>query len=130
MIGKAAMLCAVITVTACTTMTPSEAHVPVQLVHGEQLKIWSVEGRRDEQNVKLTGQVSRSALPRGLLRQHVHLEILDTAGAVIATQDAALYPFTALREMGTARLSATISAAALGPDGVLQLRVVDGVPHD
>ena len=49
---------------------------------------------------------------------------------VVATQDAALYPFTALREMGTARLSATISGDALGAGGVLQLRAVDGVPHD
>ncbi len=130
MVSKSALLCAVIALAACTSVTSSETLGPVQLVHGEQLKIWGVEARRDEQNVKLTGQVDRSALPRGLLRQHVHLEILDTAGAVIATQDASLYPFTALREMGTARLSATISAGALGPDGVLQLRVVDGVPHD
>ena len=130
MFSKPALLCAAIALGACTTVTSSEMLGPVQLVHGEQLKIWGVEARRDERNVKLTGQVDRSALPRGLLRHHVHLEILDTTGAVIATQDAALYPFTALREMGTARLSTTISGDALGADDVLQLRVVDGVPHD
>lgn len=130
MVSKPAVLCAVIALGACATVTSSETLSPVQLVHGEQLKIWGVEARREEQSVKLTGQVDRSALPRGPLRQHVHVEILDSAGAVVATQDAALYPFIALREMGTARLSATISAGALGPDGVLQLRVVDGGPHD
>lgn len=130
MIGKAAMLCTVITVAACTTLTQSETHLPVQLVQGEQLKIWGVEARREEQSVKLSGQVDRSALPRGLLREHVHVEVLDNAGVVVATQDAALYPLTALRSMGTARLSATISGDALGACGVLQLRVVDGIPHD
>jgi hypothetical protein len=129
-LSRSAILCAVIALAACTTVTSAETLGPVQLVHGEQLKIWGVEARRDEQDVRLTGQVDRGALPRGLLRQHVHLEILDTTGAVIATQDAALYPYTALREMGTARLSATISGDALGADDVLQLRVVDGVPHD
>lgn len=130
MLGRSAMLCAVIAVAACTTVTSSETHVPVKLVHGEQLKIWGVEARNGEQTVTLTGQVDRTALPRGPLREHVHVEILNEAGAVLATQDAAMYPFIALREKGTARLSATISANALGADEVLQLRVVDGVPHD
>lgn len=130
MVSKPVLLCGVIALAACTTVTSSETLSPVQLVHGEQLQIWGVEARRDEQSVKLTGQVDRSALPRGPLRQHVHVEILDSAGVVVATQDAALYPFTALREMGTARLSATISGDALGAGGVLQLRVVDGVPHE
>lgn len=130
MVSKPALLCAAIALGACTTVTSSETLGPVQLVHGEQLKIWGVEARRDEQTIKLTGQVDRSALPRGPLRQHVHVEILDSAGVVVATQDAALYPLVALREMGTARLSATISGDALGAGGMLQLRVVDGVPHD
>ncbi len=130
MIRKAVILCAVIAVAACTTVTRSETHVHVKLVHGEQLKIWGVEARHEEQSVELTGQVDRTALPRGPLRQHVHLEILDGAGAVVATQDAALYPFTALREIGTAHLSASIPRDVLGAGGVLQLRVVDGVPHD
>ena len=130
MVSKPALLCAVIALAGCTSVTSSEMSGAVQLVHGEQLKIWGVEARRDEQNVKLAGQVDRSALPRGPLREHVHVEVLNGAGVVVATQDAALYPFTALREMGTARLSATISGDALGAGGVLRLRVVDGVPHD
>lgn len=130
MVSKPALLCAVIALSACTSVTSSEMPSAVQLVHGEQLKIWGVEARRDEQNVKLAGQVNRSALPRGPLREHVHVEVLNAAGVVVATQDAALYPFTALREMGTARLSATVAGDALGAGGVLQLRVVDGVPHD
>lgn len=130
MVSKPALLSAVIALAACTTVTSSETLVPVQLVHGDQIKIWGVEARRDEQNVKVTGQVDRSALPRGPLRQHVHVEILDSAGAVVASQDATLYPFTALRAMGTARLSATISGDALASVGMLQLRVVDGIPHD
>lgn len=130
MIGKAAMLCAVLAVAACASVRRSEMLVPVQLLHGEQIKILDVEARRADQTVKLTGQVDRTALPRGPLRQHVHVEILNPAGTVLATQDAALYPFIAMREKGTARLSATVSADALGADDVLQLRVVDGVPHD
>lgn len=130
MVSKPALLCAVIALTACTTATRSEAPGPVQLVHGEQLRIWGVEAQRDEQTVRLAGQVNRGALPRGPLREHVHVEVLNDAGVVVATQDAALYPFTALRAMGTARLSATISAEAVGSDDVLQLRVVNGVPHD
>ena len=130
MIGKPSILCTMLAVAACTTVTSSESRIPVQLVHGEQIKLWGVEARRADQTVKLTGQVDRTALPRGPLRQHVHVEILNPAGTVLATQDAALYPFTALREKGTARLSATVSADALGTDDVLQLRVVDGVPHD
>lgn len=130
MIGKPAMLCTVLAVAACTTVTSSESRIPVQLVHGEQIKLWGVEARREEEGVTLTGQVTRGALPRGPLRQHVHVEILNPAGAMLVTQDAALYPFTALRKKGTARLSATVSADALGTDHVLQLRVVDGVPHD
>lgn len=130
MVSKPAILSALLAAAACTTVTSSESLVPVKLVHGEQIKIWGVEARRDEQKVKLTGQVDRSALPRGPLREHVHVEVLNGAGVVIATQDAAIYPFTALREMGTARLSATIAGDAVGADGVLQLRVVDGVPHD
>lgn len=130
MVSKPALLCAVIALAGCTSATSSEMSGAVQLVHGEQLKIWGVEARRDEQKAKLAGQVDRSALPRGPLREHVHVEVLNGAGVVVATQDPALYPFTALREMGTARLSATISGDALGAGGVLQLRVVDGVPHD
>lgn len=130
MLSRSAMLCGGFAVVACATVTGSESIVPVQLVHGEQIKIWGVEARRDEQSVTLTGQVDRTALPRGPLRQHVHVEILNEAGAVLATEDAAMYPFIALREKGTARLSAAISANTLGADEVLQLRVVDGVPHD
>lgn len=129
-LSRSAILCAVVVLAACTTTTNSETLGPVQLAHGEQLTIWGVEARRNEQNVKLAGQVNRSALPRGALREHVHVEVLNEAGIVVTTQDAALYPFTALREMGTARLSATISGDALGADDVLRLRVVDGVPHD
>ena len=130
MVSKPALLFAVIALAGCTSVTNSEKPGAVQLVHGEQLKIWGVEAQRDEQNVRLTGQVDRSALPRGPLREHVHVEVLNDAGVVVLTQDAALYPFTALREMGTARLSATIPAEAVGSDGVLRLRVVKGVPHD
>lgn len=130
MVSKPALLCAVIALAGCASVTSPQMPGAVQLVHGEQLKIWGVEARRDEENVKVAGQVDRSALPRGPLREHVHVEVLNDAGVVVATQDAALYPFTALRKMGTARSSATISAEAIGSDGVLQLRVVDGVPHD
>jgi hypothetical protein len=129
-VSRSAVLCAGLALAACTTVTRSEAPGSVQLVHGEQLRIWGVEAQRDEQSVRLAGQVNRSALPRGPLREHVHVEVLNSAGVVVVTQDAALYPLTALRKMGTARLSASISAEAVGSDGVLQLRVVDGVPHD
>jgi hypothetical protein len=101
----------------------------VQLVHGEQIKIRGLAARRADQGVKLTGQVDRTALPRGPLRQHVHVEILNLAGAVLATEDAGFYPFIALREKGTA-LAATVSVDTPGADDILQLRVVDGVPHD
>ena len=130
MVSKPALLFAVIALAGCTSVTSSEMPGAVQLVHGEQLKIWGVEVQRDEQKLNLTGQVDRSALPRGPLREHVHVEVLNDAGVVVLTQDAAHYPFTALREMGTARLSATIPAEAVGSDGVLRLRVVKGVPHD
>ena len=98
MAGKLAMICVVITAAACTTVTRSETFIPVQLVDGEQVKIWGVEARREDQSVKLTGQVTRGALPRGPLRQHVHVEILNPTGIVLASQDAAMYPFIALRE--------------------------------
>ena len=130
MVSRSAVLCAGLALAACTTVTRSEAPGSVKLVHGEQLRIWGVEAQRDERSVRLAGQVNRSALPRGPLREHLHVEVLNNAGAVVVTQDAALYPFTALRKMGTARLSASTSAEAVGSDGVLQLRVVDGVPHD
>ena len=130
MVSKPAILSALLAAAACTTVTSSESLVPVKLVHGEQIKIWGVEARHDGQTIKLAGQVDRSALPRGPLREHVHVEVLNDVGVVVATQDAALYPFTSLREMGTARVSATIPGDELGAGGVLQLRVVDGVPHD
>ena len=130
MVRKPAILSALLAAAACTTLTSSESLVSVKLVHGEQLKIWGVEARHDGQTVKLAGQVDRSALPRGPLREHVHVEVLNDVGVVVATRDAALYPFTSLREMGTARVSATIPGDELGAGGVLQLRVVDGVPHD
>ena len=130
MVSKPAILSALLAAAACTTVTSSESLVPVKLVHGEQIKIWGVEARHDGQTIKLAGQVDRSALPRGPLREHVHVEVLNDVGVVVATQDAALYPLTALRAMGTARLSASISGDTLVTEGVLQLRVVDGVPHD
>jgi hypothetical protein len=129
-VRRSAVLCAGPSLIARTTVTRSDAPGPEQLVHGGQLRIWGVEARRDEHSVRLAGQVNGSALPRGPLREHVHVEVLNDAGVVVATQNAALYPFTALRKMGTARPPATISAEAAGSDGMLQLRVVDGVPHD
>ena len=129
-VSRSAVLCAGLALAACTTATRSEAPRSVKLVHGKQLSIWGVEAQRDEQSVRLAGQVNRSAMSRGPLREHVHVEVLNDAGVVVATQDAALYPLTPLRKRGTARLSATISAEAVGSDGVLQLRVVKGVPHD
>ena len=130
MVSKPAILSALLAAAACTTVTSSESLVPVKLVHGEQIKIWGVEARHDGETIKLAGQVDRGALPRGPLREHVHVEVLNDVGVIVATQDAALHPFTALRAMGTARLSASISGDTLVADGVLQLRVVDGIPHD
>lgn len=131
MVRQYALLIAVIGMAACQTAPDMASQLPVRLVHGEQLKIWGVDAREEGGDIDVSGQVQRTALPRGPLREHVHLEVLDSAGAVIATEDAALYPFVALREQGgTASLNATTPAAPLADDGKLQLRVVSGVPHD
>lgn len=73
-VSRPAVLGAGLALAACMTVTRSQAHGSVKPVHGEQLRIRGVETQRDEQSVRLAGQVNRSARPRRPLREHVHVE--------------------------------------------------------
>ena len=97
---------------------------------GDQLKPWGVEAGRGATGISLRGQVNRTALPRGPLREHVHVELLDASGQRVSVHEAHIYPVTALRAPGTARLSLDLPANAVSKDGSLNVIVVDGVPHD
>jgi hypothetical protein len=128
MIGLAAILLAV-TISGCVSVGESSA-LQVNVQGGDQLKPWGVEAGRGATGISLRGQVNRTALPRGPLREHVHVEILDASGQLVSVHEALIYPVTALRAQGTARLSLDLPANAISKDGSLNVIVVDGVPHD
>lgn len=115
---------------ACAIAAPISSGPLVSLVQGEQLKMWCVDASRTADGITVTGQVNRTAQPRGPLREHVHVETLDAAGQVLAVHDATIYPVVALRGQGRARLSSTLSDHEATGDVNLRLRVVEGVPHD
>lgn len=129
MIRPATFLVALAAISACAS-TDFSAGPPIQVVQGEQLRIWSVDVRTEADTLILSAQVNRTALPRGPLREHVHVEILNDAGTLIATQDASIYPVTALRGEGSARLTATLRVDSVDGSKAVQLRVVEGIPHD
>lgn len=97
---------------------------------GDQLKPWGVEAGRGANGISLRGQVNRTALPRGPLREHVHVEVLDASGQIVSVHEALIYPITALRAQGMARLSLELPVNAMSNDGSLNVIVVDGVPHE
>lgn len=123
-IASAALLC------SCATGAPPSTGLPVTLVQGDQLKLWGAEANRIADGVSVTAQVDRTALPRGPLREHVHVEALDASGQVLTVQDAAIYPLVALRGRGAARVSSTLQNHSAVDGLKFQLRVVDGAPHD
>jgi hypothetical protein len=128
MIRLAAILL-VVTISGCVSVGEPSA-LQVNVKGGEQLKPWGVEAGRGATGISLRGQVNRTALPRGPLREHVHVEILDASGQLVSVHEALIYPVTALRAQGTARLSLDLPANAISKDGSLNVIVVDGVPHD
>lgn len=119
-----------VVLSSCATGAPGSSGLPVTLVQGDQLKLWGAEASRIPDGVSVTAQVDRTALPRGPLREHVHAEALDASGQVLTVQDAAIYPLVALRGKGTARVSSTLQDHAEVDDLKVQLRVVEGAPHD
>lgn len=123
-IASAAFLC------SCATGAPPSTGLPVTLVQGDQLKLWGVKASRIPDGVSVTAQVDRTALPRGPLREHVHAEALGASGQVLTVQDAVIYPLVALRGKGTARVSSTLPDHAEADSLKVQLRVVEGAPHD
>lgn len=104
--------------------------LPVEVLRGDQLKPWGVEAGVTGDTIKLKGQVDRTALPAGPLREHVHVEVRSAAGEVLSVHDADIYPFTALRSQGTARLSLDLSGDAMSSGDKLKVIVVDGPPHE
>jgi len=128
MIRLAAILLAV-TISGCASVGASST-LQVNVQVGDQLKPWGIEAGRGASDISLRGQVNRTALPRGPLREHVHVEILDASGQRVSVREAHIYPVTALRAPGTARLSLDLPANAVSKDGSLNVIVVDGVPHD
>jgi hypothetical protein len=104
--------------------------LPVEVLRGEQLRPWGVEAGVAGDTIKLKGQVDRTSLPTGPLREHVHVEVRNAAGEVLSVHDADIYPFTALRSQGTARLSLDLSRDAMSDGDRLKIIVVDGAPHE
>jgi hypothetical protein len=128
MIRLAAILLAV-AISGCVSVGGSST-LQINVHGGDQLTPWGVDAGHGSTGISLTGQVNRTALPRGPLREHVHVEILDASGQRVSVHDAHIYPVTALRAQGTARLSLDLPANAVSKDGSLNVIVVDGVPHD
>lgn len=126
---RSAIVGAAIFLGACALAAPLSSGLPVKLVQGDQLKLWGVEANHSADGITISGQVDRTALPRGPLREHVHVETLDATGQVLSVQDAGIYPVTALRSRGTARLSSNLPPHIKAQDVNLQLRVVEGIPH-
>jgi hypothetical protein len=117
-----------VTISGCVSVGGSSA-LQINVHAGDQLTPWGVQAGLVTTGITLTGQVNRTALPRGPLREHVHVEILDASGQRVSVHDAHIYPVTALRAPGTARLSLDLPANAVSKDGSLNVIVVDGVPH-
>jgi len=126
---RSAIVGAAIFLGACAIAAPLSSGLPVKLVQGDQLKLWGVEANHTADGITISGQVDRTALPRGPLREHVHVETLDATGQVLSVYDARIYPVTALRGRGTARLSSNLPPHIKAEDVNLQLRVVEGIPH-
>ena len=128
MIRLAAILLAV-TISGCVSVSESSA-LQVNVQGGDQLKPWGVEAGRGATGISLRGHVNRTALPRGPLREHVHIELRDASGQRVSVHEALIYPVTAVRAQGSARLSLDLPANAISKEGSLNVIVVDGVPHD
>jgi hypothetical protein len=113
---------------ACAT-SGSSTGPRVSLEQGEQLRLWGVEAQIEADALAIEGQVSRTALPRGSLVEHVYVEVRNEAGAIIAFDDASIYPVTALRGApGHAHISSRLPRPVNGH--LIQIRVVKGVPHE
>lgn len=127
--GKFAVVPLLAVIGGCVSVGISSA-LPVEVRHGDQLKPWGVQADVGRDATSLSGQVTRTFLPKGPLREHVHVELLDAGGRVLSLHDAKIYPVTALRSQGEARLSLTLSASAMANGDRFKVFVVDGAPHD
>ena len=103
--------------------------MPVEVLRGDQLTPWGVQVSVSGDTIKLKGQVDRTALPTGPLREHVHVEVRNAESKVLSFHDADIYPLTALRSQGTARLSLKLSGDTTSIGDRLKIIVVDGPPH-
>jgi hypothetical protein len=117
-------------VLSCASAPLGQNSLPVEVVQGDQLKLWGVEANLGSDTLDIDAQVNRMALPVGQLREHVHVEILDASGQIISEHDAHLYPVVALRSRGQAKLDLRLPSGSLPQGGKIRMRVVNGIPHD
>ena len=76
-------LCVLVLATACVTTPVNENIIPVDVVHGQSIRLWSVSAERTPGGTKVVGFAARRQTPNEPVNEHLHAEAIGADGQVL-----------------------------------------------
>ena len=122
------VLCVSVLATACVTTPVTENVIPIDLVQGESIHLWSVSAERTPGGTKVVGFAARRQTPNEPVNEHLHAEAIGADGQIVQFNSVRWNSIVSLRT----RKSASFQTV-FGPESAslvrVKLSVVAGAIH-
>lgn len=116
--------------TSCASAPAPEFVVPVEVVDGRLVHLWSVQAERTPQGVKVSGLAARRPTPNRLASEHLHAEAMSSDGRVLLLQFIPWNSAVSLRARKSASFNTVFDLSGSEAIARVRLTVVAGLVHN
>jgi hypothetical protein len=114
---------------SCATAPPPTDVVPVEIVQGKIVHLWSVSAARTLEGARVAGLASRRLTPNGPVNEHLHAEAMDSEGRVLMLTPVAWNSIISLRSKKSASFQTEFASTGAGSISHIRLSVIAGAVH-
>ncbi len=115
---------------SCASAPAPEFAVPIEVVDGRLVHLWSVQAERTPEGVKVSGLAARRPTPNRLAGEHLHAEAMSGDGRVLLLQSIPWNSAVSLRARKSASFNTVLELSGSEAIARVRLTVVAGLVHN
>ncbi len=122
-------LCGLVLATACVTAPVTQSIIPVDVVQGHSIHLWSVSAQRTPEGAKVVGFAARRETRNEPVNEHLHAEAIGADGQVLQFTSVPWNSLVSLRSKKSASFQTEFPPEIAGVLVRVRLSVVAGAMH-